>query len=324
VFGFKAAELRGVWLDDLAHPDDRAALLGYLYTASRQPEAADAVQWRWRDREGVWRDVETVGTNLVHMPDVAGVVLNTRDVSERKALERERAQLLDKTVQAAEEERTRLAAELHDWPIQRLTTMGYDLARAHRWLEKTDLDKGLAILESSQQQLSSEINGLRELMASLRPPVLDEVGLEAALREHIKNFSHRAGVTCSLDTAVVRRLEPEIETVLYRVTQEALTNVSKHAAAEHLWVTLQAENGSTELEIRDDGIGFASADTTTLTRNGHFGLIGMRQRVEMAGGRFSVTSRPGEGVVIRAIFVPAEGGEAPQPIPGLTTSQLHQ
>src|SRR5204863_9688146 len=161
----------------------------------------------------------------------AGVVLNTRDVSERKALERERAQLLDKTVQAAEEERSRLAAELHDGPIQRLTTMGYDLARSRRWLEKHELERGLSILESSQPQLSNEINGLRELMAALRPPVLDEVGLEAALREHVKTFMNRHGIVCSLETALDRRLDPEIETVLYRVTQEALTNVAKHAGA---------------------------------------------------------------------------------------------
>ena len=319
VFGFKAAELRGVWLDDLAHPDDRAALLGYLYTASRQPEAADSVQWRWRDREGVWRDVETVGTNLVHMPDVAGVVLNTRDVSERKALERERAQLLDKTVQAAEEERTRLAAELHDGPIQRLTTMGYDLARSHRWFEKRDMDKVLSILESSQTQLSSEINGLRELMASLRPPVLDEVGLEAALREHVKTFTNRHGIACNIETALGRRLEPEIETVLYRVTQEALTNVAKHAKATHLWVSLLAENGATELDIRDNGVGFPTNDTAALTRNGHFGLVGMRQRVEMAGGRFDIDSRPNEGVSVRATFLAAES-PAETPPNGLTTS----
>ncbi|HKE97604.1 MAG TPA: PAS domain-containing sensor histidine kinase [Actinomycetes bacterium] len=324
VFGFKAAELRGVWLDDLAHPEDRAALLGYLYTASRQPEAADAVQWRWRDREGVWRDVETVGTNLVHMPDVAGVVLNTRDVSERKALERERAQLLDKTVQAAEEERTRLAAELHDGPIQRLTTMGYDLARAHRWLEKHELERGLAILETAQSQLSGEINGLRELMASLRPPVLDEVGLEAALREHVKTFSNRSGIACSLEASVARRLDPEIETVLYRVTQEALTNVAKHAHATHLWVTLHSENGAIELEVRDNGIGFATADSSTLTRDGHFGLVGMRQRVQMAGGRFDVASRPGGGVSVRATFGSPDMLETPPPVPGLTASRLQR
>jgi PAS domain S-box-containing protein len=325
VFGFKAAELRGVWLDDLAHPDDRAALLGYLYTASRQPEAADAVQWRWRDREGVWRDVETVGTNLVHMPDVAGVVLNTRDVSERKALERERAQLLDKTVQAAEEERTRLAAELHDGPIQRLTTMGYDLARSHRWLEKHELERGLAILESSQQQLSSEINGLRELMASLRPPVLDEVGLEAALREHVKTFMNRHGIVCSLETALDRRLDPEIETVLYRVTQEALTNVSKHARATHLRVALASQHGITELEIRDNGVGLPAEDSSALTRDGHFGLVGMRQRVEMAGGRFAVESRPEEGVTIRANFTSPDSATEPQPpVPGVTAGRLHR
>lgn len=306
VFGYKPAELLGVWLDDLAHPDDRAALLGYLYTASRQPTADDAVQWRWRDREGVWRDVETVGTNLVHMPDVAGVVLNSRDVSERKSLERERAQLLDKTVQASEEERIRIAGDLHDGPIQRLTTMGYDLARAHRWLEKRETAKGMEILEATQQQLSEEINGLREMMAELRPPVLDEVGLEAALREHMKLFGNRAGVRCELESSVGGRLDPELETVLYRVSQEALNNVAKHARAKNLHIALRTGNGATELAISDDGVGFSTADINSLSREGHFGLVSMRQRVEMAGGRFNVASTPGEGVTITAHFTDAE------------------
>jgi PAS domain S-box-containing protein len=306
VFGYKPAELRGVWLDDLAHPDDRAALLGYLYTAARQPTADDAVQWRWRDPDGVYRDVETVGTNLVHMPDVAGVVLNTRDVSERKALERDRAQLLDKTVGAAEDERTRLAAELHDGPIQRLTTMGYDLMRAHRWLEKGELRKAATILESGQQQLSTEINTLRGLMARLRPPVLDEVGLEAAIGEHMKWWEARHGVKTKFDSVLDRRLEAELETVLYRVTQEALNNVAKHARAQNLWVILRTDNGDTHLEIRDDGVGFSIADIPRLTREGHFGLAGMRQRVEMAGGEWEVTSAPGEGVTVIARFAAGE------------------
>jgi signal transduction histidine kinase len=107
--------------------------------------------------------------------------------------------------------------------------------------------------------------------------------------------------------------------VLYRVTQEALTNVAKHAKATHLWVSLLAENGATELDIRDNGVGFPTNDTAALTRNGHFGLVGMRQRVEMAGGRFDIDSRPNEGVSVRATFLAAES-PAETPPNGLTTS----
>ncbi len=329
VFGYAPIELQNVWMDDLAHPDDRAALLGYLYTASRQPEVTDVVHWRWRDSDGHWRDVETVGTNLVHMPDVAGVVLNTRDVSERRALERERAHLLDKTVQAAEEERTKVAADLHDGPIQRLTTMGYDLARSHRWLQKQDMERGRTILESAQKQLSTEINGLRELMVSLRPPVLDEVGLVAALHDHVKGFESRNGIQCILSTTLDRRLDPDVETALYRVAQEALTNVQKHAQATHAWVGLEVpDDGKLHLHVQDDGRGFSSEDTAARTRAGHFGLIGMHQRVRMAGGTFDIRSEPGQGTHIEATFPLPESPDSQSQDPVLppepTIAELRQ
>jgi signal transduction histidine kinase len=214
-----------------------------------------------------------------------------------------RQSLLDRTVQAAERERTDVAAELHDGPIQRLAVLSYDLERAKLGLLDAS-PAAAARLEQAQAALASEVNGLRELMASLRPPTLDEVGLEAALRDHVGAFARRSGVDCTVRVTLAGRLGNELETVVYRVAQEALLNVARHARAGRLWLDLGEVDDRVDLQIRDDGIGFEPQTSSTLVGNGHFGLVAMRERVEMAGGRFHLDARPGAGVTLRASFHP--------------------
>jgi signal transduction histidine kinase len=218
--------------------------------------------------------------------------------------EAERRRVLDKTVQAAEQERIQVANELHDGPIQRLAVLSYDLERAKQRMLGNPA--AVARVEHAQAALSSEVQGLRELMASLRPPTLDQVGLEAALRDHVGEFARRSGVDCTVRVELDDRLDGELETVVYRVTQEALANVARHAGAGHLWLQLEGAGDQVDLEIRDDGVGFDAQASSTLVSDGHFGLVAMQERVEMAGGRFQVDTRPGAGVTVRAEFrVPA-------------------
>jgi signal transduction histidine kinase len=214
--------------------------------------------------------------------------------------EAERRRVLDRTVQAAEQERMHVASELHDGPIQRLAVLSYDLERAKQRMLGNPA--AVARVEHAQAALSTEVQGLRELMASLRPPTLDEVGLEAALRDHVGAFARRSGVDCSVLVHLNGRLDGELETVVYRVAQEALLNVARHAEAGRLWLKLDGAGARLDLEIRDDGIGFEPMGTSTLVRDGRFGLVAMQERVEMAGGRFQLQTRPGAGVTLRAMF----------------------
>jgi signal transduction histidine kinase len=223
-------------------------------------------------------------------------------VREIERAERERRSLFDRTLQATEEERTQVAAELHDGPIQRLTALTYELEAAKQRLLRAGQDEGAARLDQAQAALSGEVQGLRQLMVSLRPPTLDEVGLEAALRDQLGAFSRRSGVDCSLRVALDGRLDGELETVVYRVTQEALHNVARHAQAGRLWLDLEEAGDRVRLVIRDDGVGFRPVPSSALVRDGRFGLVGMRERVEMAGGSWQVDARPGTGVTLRASF----------------------
>ncbi len=224
----------------------------------------------------------------------------------------ERGRLLDRTMNAAEEERARLAAELHDGPIQHLNTLAYELERACASLVHGSLDGGVRTLRQSQGMLRRQVGELRRLMVELRPPVLDQIGLEAALKDQAADFQRRTRIDCTVTVAFGDRLGPEVETVLYRVAREALTNVEKHAKASRVWLSLVGERSRVRLEVRDDGVGFDPAAAADRSGRDHYGLLGMRERVELAGGTWSLVTGPGRGVTVQAAFARPAGAARPQ------------
>jgi signal transduction histidine kinase len=214
------------------------------------------------------------------------------------ALQAERKRVMQTVLRATEQERLRLAADLHDGPVQELTALRYSLNRARTRVQRGQHEEAESLLAGLEVDLSTGISGLRRLMAELRPAVLDEQGLEAALRNQARAFEAANGVACDVHSALQARLAPELETVLYRVTQESLTNIGKHAHASRVTVSLASEQDGVRLRIQDDGVGFDPLAARGLVADGHFGLAGMRERVEMVGGRLVVDSTPGEGTTV--------------------------
>jgi signal transduction histidine kinase len=215
---------------------------------------------------------------------------------------RERATgILERTVESGEQERSRLAAELHDGPVQRMTGVLYGLERAGLRLERGEIGDVSGLIDDLKAKVSEEVRALRNLMSELRPPVLDERGLGAALADYVNGFESREGLGCTLDVDIAHRLSPSLETTMYRVVQESLANVSKHAHAANVDVKTWAANGTVHLDITDDGIGF---DLATLTGHGtdHFGLTAMEERARMAGGSFRCVSSRGHGTKVMATF----------------------
>jgi signal transduction histidine kinase len=215
-----------------------------------------------------------------------------------------RKRLLDRAVQTREEERIRLAAELHDGPIQRLAGVAYTADLSRRSAARGELATAQRLLSSLEDDIRGEVVALRRVMTGLRPPALDEWGLAAALADYTAEFRKRTGIACTVDASLPGRLVKAHETVLYRVAQEALTNVAKHAHARTAQVSLRAEKGWVRLRVSDDGVGFATPQSADpfgeqLGRD-HFGLASMRQQIEMAGGSWRVRSRPGHGTAITA------------------------
>jgi signal transduction histidine kinase len=242
---------------------------------------------------GLIREVETNAAQLRERGTALQLALGRLEKAEA-----ERKRLLDRTMRGAEQERTRIAAELHDGPIQRLTAIGYQLEEASLTLGRGDDRRARTLMTSVQRGLRGEVDQLRGLMATLRPPVLDERGLTLALADELDSFERRTGIACTLKSEHDTRLEPEIETVLYRVVQEALTNVAKHAKARKVSVSLGADDDRVDMQVQDDGVGFDAEQASGMLGSGHFGLAGMRERVELAAGTYHLRSTPGSGTLI--------------------------
>jgi signal transduction histidine kinase len=220
------------------------------------------------------------------------------------ARQQERERAIAKVLEAAQQERIRLAADLHDGPVQELTALSYGLERVDRRLQAQGPDAVLGLLGEQKNHLVKVTRTLRNLLSELRPPAIDEHGLAGALKLHAAAFAKQAKTSVDIDAEVGHRPAPEVETIVYRITQEALNNVAKHAQAERVWIRLTADEEAVELTIRDDGVGFDPVQAARLLRDGHFGLAGMRERVELGGGRLDLDSRPGDGTTLH-VALPA-------------------
>ena len=160
-----------------------------------------------------------------------------------------------------------------------------------------------------RKELADEADALRALMSGLRPPVLEERGLMPALREAVTRFGVEQGVETDLVGTLPRPMSSDLETLAYRVVQEALTNAAKHARAGRVVVSVETTATSLRVEVEDDGRGFDSAMTREFLRQGRVGLASMRERVELANGTFVIRSSPGRGTSIVAtlpVDAPAE------------------
>lgn len=216
-----------------------------------------------------------------------------------RAREQEK-RFIKRTVEATESERMQLAAELHDGPIQRLTGLLYGLERYAGRVERGQLDGLDDFMGDARRKISAEVGALRHLLSELRPPVLDERGLSVAVGDYLSEFARREGIECDVDVRLDARVSESLETTMYRILQEALANVSKHADATRVHVALWDEDGSVHLHVADDGKGFDPHEARENGGGEHFGVAGMAGRARYAGGWFDIDSAPGRGTIVSA------------------------
>ncbi len=204
--------------------------------------------------------------------------------------EQQRSRLLQAVLSAQEEERGRISRDLHDQIGQSLTAL---LLGLDRNLEAPDPDD----LAKLKEIASIALSDVRRIALDLRPSVLDELGLEAALRRFARDTHERYQIDVRVLVTLPKRLGHQEETVLYRVAQEALTNVVRHARAGAVSVVVTASRGGVQLVVEDDGVGF---DPIRLAAAEQVGLMGMRERLELLGGSLRLESAPGEGCSVYA------------------------
>ncbi len=201
---------------------------------------------------------------------------------------------LQRVVSAQEQERRRLARELHDETGQALTSILLGLRTIE---EAKGPDELAAALTDVRDLVRATLQDVRQLAVELRPKALDDFGLVAALERLTSSFGEQTGISMEFQSSLpAGRLSPEVETALYRIVQEALTNIVKHSRAGRVSIVVGRKEGAVSVVVEDDGVGFDPART----REEGLGLIGMRERVALLGGRLTIESRPGAGTTFVA------------------------
>jgi signal transduction histidine kinase len=212
----------------------------------------------------------------------------------------DRTRLLRRTNSAIEAERNRIARDLHDGPVQGVSAASLSLEAALLMIKAGDSDRGIDVLTKIRKELAEEADGLRSLMSGLRPPLLEERGLIPAIRETLARFGTEHGVRTEFSGMIGSDIPDDLETLAYRVVQEALSNAAKHSQAAHVSIGVEFDQLQLRVEIVDDGIGFENSRAREFLQMGRVGLASMRERVELASGTFVVRSTPGRGTTIVA------------------------
>ena len=280
---------------DRVHPDDRAAVAhavaGALmdrrgFSFEERIVRPDGAVRQLRSKAEVLRDAE--GRVL----KVVGACL---DITEQKRAEELLRALTRRLVEAEEAERRRIARELHDRVGQNLSALNINLDIVLGQLEDAPSRRRL---EDSLALVDATLQSIENVMADLRPPLLDEYGVGAALAWYAEEYAQRTGIRVAVDNAhdAGRPLRQEAAVALFRIAQEALNNAAKHSAAKSIRVLVEDQDNEIVLSVSDDGKGFAPEHAP----RGRWGMTTMRERAEAAGGRLSIQSSLGHGTTVRA------------------------
>ncbi|HEX7464462.1 MAG TPA: PAS domain S-box protein, partial [Actinomycetota bacterium] len=296
----------------IVHPDDRQTLESLMASPEGSAEPF-MVRWVRKDGTVLWTEIQ-----VVPVKDEEGTVVAlhgiSRDVTDRKRTQDElqashealrqandqRRQLMKRLVTAYEEERKNIANDIHEDSIQVMTAVGMRLAILRRaWPQEEDTEE----LDRLDEIVQKAVTRLRHLLFELRPSVLDRVGLATAIGQYVNIvMEDEAAPIVTLDDRLTEEPSPSTRVLLYRMAQEALANVRKHSNANRVEITIESEDNGMLLRVKDNGVGF-DPEVVLAGVPGHFGIVSMRERADIAGGRCDVVSAPGEGTTI-SFWVP--------------------
>jgi PAS domain S-box-containing protein len=284
------------------HPDDARLVLDTLEDPARLTSEI-VLRWVHPDGRIVWAEHRRVPVydptgRLIAIEGIARDVTERMETQQRLKESEEQLRLLAARVQAArEDERTALARELHDELGQTLTAVKLELGRASEVFRREHMtSSSVDRLQSLVGLIEIGIETVKRLSTQLRPPALDHLGLPSAIKWEAMTFRARTGLRCHVRAVEERTaLTKEQQTVLFRIFQEALTNVVRHARASAVYVTLAERARSFELRIRDNGAGIKDGQ---IHSSHSIGLLGMRERAMLVGGSFAIEGRRGKGTSI--------------------------
>jgi PAS domain S-box-containing protein len=308
---------RQLWVTQM-HPEDRERVLAENEESNRTGNPF-RTEYRMLSRDGreIWfRDEAVIVRDAAGDPWFwRGIML---DITELKRTEErlshsleilrrtteQRSALLSRLEQAQEQERRRIAADIHDDSIQVMSAVDMRLQILERQVSDAAAEKAIVEIKDTVQEA---IDRLRHLLFELRPPVLDREGLAPALDIYLERMASETGVRAELQDQIVHEPPPHLRAIAFRIVQEALTNIRKHAGAARVVVGLSGTDDHLAVRVVDDGVGFDPA-AAAYPEPGHLGLSTMRERAELAGGSFILESVQGRGTTIE-FDLPFTGGE---------------
>jgi PAS domain S-box-containing protein len=294
MYGYTPDEVVGLTVDDLslAEPPYSQKDVEPLWRKAVS-EGPQRFEWRCRKKSGelFWSEVVLQRVVISGRERILALV---RDISERKKAEqkiRDEQQMLRQMLESQEQERRLIGFEIHDGLAQQLAGaimqfQAFDLAR------QSDPDAAMRAHEAGQRMLNDALVETRRLIGGLRPVVLDELGVVAAIENLVADTAARGGPQITFAASVrFARLDPRLESSLFRIVQESVTNVSRHSGSDRARIELVQEADQLRLTIEDFGAGFDPAAVS----GKRFGVAGIRERARLLGGRAQIDSRPGQG-----------------------------
>lgn len=307
VLGFTPEELIHFNAFDLIHPDDQALLTRHMTGFLDDPGGSLTIEARVRHKDGSWRWLEGTMRNLLDEASVGAIVNNYRDITGRKQAEEqlrgtteELRALSENILSAREEEGARIAREIHDELGSALTSLKWDLEGIDKGISTASDQSQLLPLRKRIEQmtrlLDTTINVVRRIASELRPSVLDDLGLGEALEWQAQQFQERTGLLVHCDGALHDlNLTEEQATAVFRIFQEALTNILRHAQATRVRFVMQEDEDEFRLTITDNGRGITNEEKSGQRS---LGLLGMRERAYLIGGTVDISGSRGKGTVV--------------------------
>lgn len=303
------------WADHI-YSEDKEWAIDYCVRCTKNKVPHD-FEYRMIAADGrlIWlRDIVSVQVENGEPVKLTGIMVDitNQKISEEETIKKkEQLQILTEHLQEIrEEERKSIAREIHDELGQQLTIMKMDIS----WLEENMKNQNEAVINKIsefKEMIDQTVSTVRRIAYQLRPSVLDDMGLVAAIESQISEFEKRSGIKAKYIGSKSRfPLSDNAKTALFRIVQESLTNIGRHAMAKNVSVSLSEENGNVVLKIDDDGVGF---ELKKLAFKKTLGIVGMKERCIMLGGEFNIDSAPGSGTKIK-ITIPGITNQDPMPV----------
>lgn len=324
LLGLRVDEIIGRNILDLVGPRHRGAAQAYLQQVSSAEHEVNGVLPIVARTKSRLVMLEFRSTAVIENNNIVRVQGIARNVAEQRTYERslkrrelqmvrllEKAEMMRESLsivtrellKVQEEERRKISRELHDEIGQLLATMTLNLAMMKKTFVAADMEMLKARITETEKLAGEMFERIRTFLRELRPMALDDGGLVTAIKRLLKDYSEQTGIASLLedDTKEIESLDHEKKAVIYRMIQEGLTNIAKHAHASIVKIRLESSNGTVSLCVQDDGDGFEISRFPKPWRNGYgLGLLGMQERIHLVRGEFSVESVPGKGTLLHA------------------------